>query len=95
MANNLLPNFSSPNQLRINSSFLYDQKLAFFGGGWAEEECQMEKEKLFQNEDSEILFLWRCPVRTRNMAHPLCSDIEYTLTNQELSVADLKLHIHE
>lgn len=31
VANNLLPNFSS-NQLRSNSSFLYDQKLAFWGG---------------------------------------------------------------
>ena len=32
------------------------------------------KSKLFQNEDSKILSLWRCPVRIRNMAQALCSE---------------------
>lgn len=53
------------------------------------------KGKLFQNEDSEILFLRRCAVSMRNTAHSLCSDIGQRLTNKELAVVDLKLHTHE
>lgn len=53
------------------------------------------RRKLFQNEASEILLLWRCPVRIRDTAHLLCSNMGYRLTNPELSTADRRLHIHE